>query len=672
MNAYARPGVFYERVDASAPGISALRTDVAAFVGVAERGPVNEPVPVQSFRQFQAHFGSFIGAGYLAYAVHAFFEGGGERCWVVRVTAATGDQRARAASLWLSDTVGALTWRLVASSPGVWGDALRVQLIPQVLAQGAVSPGHGRDDRAQVSAIAGFERAALVRLRQDDGAGGVREALRVISHIDAATSQLYWVHPDPTQALPYDRPLEGFDADLPWTIQRLAWRLDVYEAGRLIQQTNALEQIPQAPRYAPDVLRKPTYPTRLADAQPLPAPAPAVVIEADAPTAIPNLLDAPAGLQRLQGGADGLAALTPTDYIGATSATDLGAPTQPSGQRGLSTLNHIDEVAVIAAPDVVIQPQPAPEYTPVVRPDPDPCRPCPPPPPALAPPNQPALPFEQPPEFTAAQIAQVQAAMVEHCEQRGDRFALLDPPASAARDDANGTAAIRAWRSRFDTSYAALYYPWVRVIEPAGDADSLRAIPPSGHVAGCIARHDLARGVHRAPANSPLPWLQGLTATVDDRLHELLNAAAINVLRQGSARGLRILGARTLSSDPLWRFINVRRLLLFLRKAIDMSTQWAVFEPNHFATRQKLIQSLSSLLTGLWQGGALAGASPQEAYFIKCDEENNPPDARANGRLHALVGVAPSQPMEFIVLRVGRQDNALYVNESTLSLTTGA
>jgi phage tail sheath protein FI len=255
--------------------------------------------------------------------------------------------------------------------------------------------------------------------------------------------------------------------------------------------------------------------------------------------------------------------------------------------------------------------------------------------------------------------------MVAHCEACRDRVALLDAPYQTARDPRLGLGPISAWRRRFDSSYAALYFPWVAVSDPLpAPGAALRAIPPSGHVAGFIARTDLATGVHKAPANGPLAWLQDLTVPIDDNAHGALNPLHINAIRAFPGRGLRVFGARTLASDADWRYLNVRRLLLMIEKAIRLSIQWATFEPNHAATRSTLHLSITAFLLALWQKGALAGTTPKEAFFVQCDEDNNPAPARASGRLLVEVGVAAVTPFEFVVLRVGRVDSEFDVVEA--------
>ena len=188
-------------------------------------------------------------------------------------------------------------------------------------------------------------------------------------------------------------------------------------------------------------------------------------------------------------------------------------------------------------------------------------------------------------------------------------------------------------------------------------------MPPSGHVAGLIARTDLTQGVHRAPANSLLAGVKALTGTVDDAQQGILNPLGVNCIRLLPGRGIRVYGARTLSSDAAWRYLNVRRLLLMIEEAVEDSNQWAVFEPNNAVLRQALSHSLNSFLDGLWRQGALAGDSPEAAYQVKCNDENNPPPVVDGGQIVADIAVAPTIPFEFIRFRLGRTVEAVEVNE---------
>ena len=168
-----------------------------------------------------------------------------------------------------------------------------------------------------------------------------------------------------------------------------------------------------------------------------------------------------------------------------------------------------------------------------------------------------------------------------------DRFALLDPPLEASRDTTAGVRDVLDWRARFDTRFAALYFPWLRVVEPiTGATDITRTVPPCGHVAGGYAATDLETGVHHAPANRRVEWIVDCSAAIDGSTHGVLNSAGVNAILATDGRGLRVLGARTVSSDPDWRFVNVRRLMSMIEKALAAALQWAVFEPNDDVTRR--------------------------------------------------------------------------------------
>lgn len=661
MPSYQTPGVYYERSDASAAVISPIRTDVTGFVGIARRGPLHTAVPVQSWRQFQAYFGDFTGAGYLAYAVRAFFDNGGARCWVVRVAS---DAATVAATILRSSGPGNRDiWRASAFSPGVWGNDLNVTLKETYRAQTSSDPGHSAAEYSVVGSITGFARGTHVRLRQDG-----TSTMKVVSDVDAVRSRLIWVHDRPEARLPYDTVLSGFDANQPILIESVEYTLVVRELGRLVGVYDGLSLIPEHPRYGPRVLGPVLIPNTNDPLQTLPAAPEPIVIEDvfDEKRGLLARLEpvvvAP-GAIALAGGADGLALLGTYDFVGADIDPLDGDVVKARKRRGLQALQEVDEVAILAVPDINIRPIMTPRHQPLPPCIPDPCLPAGPPPPAA---HRAAAVGDLPPTFSEEGIFQVQAALVEQCERRRDRVAILDPPFAAARDDKLGVGAVRAWRSRFDSTYAAFYYPWLRVVDPLRTAFAItRDIPPCGHVAGQYAQTDFQVGVHKAPANAPLVWVQDVTAAVDDAVHGILNESGINVIRPLPGRGIRVAGARTVSSDTSWRFVNVRRLLIMIEKAIDVSTQWAVFEPNDVFTRAKLQWVLSSFLLALWQRGALMGAAANEAFFVKCDDETTPPSERDQGRLLALVGVAPACPFEFVILRVGRVNNAFEVTETS-------
>jgi phage tail sheath protein FI len=648
------PGVYYERVDVSAPGISALRTDIAGFVGIASRGPLHQALPVQSFRQFQAYFGDFTGAGFLAYAVRGFFENGGQRCWIIRVAS----ELAAAAEA----TVGSGTqdiWKISASSPGVWGNDLEIGVRETHRAQTLSEPKGGSIEFSEVATITGFSRGVHVRLSQ-----GTTTAYKVVSAVDAVLNRLIWLNPDPGARLPYDSVLIGFDLDQPILIESIEYTLSVWERGTLIRTYEGLSLIPESPSSGPQVLPPLVLPEFSREFLTLPPSPEPLVIEEIRSLPILDLsplATAPNSPIPLSSGADGMSTLSKYEFVGESVDPHDSDLVKARKIRGIRALEQIGEVSIIAVPDINIQPRLVPRYNPPPPCIPDPCLPS--GPPAAAVPQPPSV-EDLPPVFSDAEIFQVQSEMIDQCETLRDRIALIDPPLSAARDDKAGVGAVRAWRARFDSKYAAFYYPWLRVVDPLRSAVSItRDIPPSGHVAGQYARSDFRFGVHKAPANSPMVWVEDVTVAVNDQVHGVLNPVGINAIRALPGRNIRIFGARTVSSDPDWRFVNVRRLLMMIEKAIDVSIQWATFEPNNVSTRTKIQLVLTSFLISLWQRGALMGAAAEEAFFVKCDEENNPPAERANGRMLATVGVAPSQPFEFVILRVGRAQNQFEISE---------
>lgn len=265
-------------------------------------------------------------------------------------------------------------------------------------------------------------------------------------------------------------------------------------------------------------------------------------------------------------------------------------------------------------------------------------------------------PVTLPPKLSLDDLFEVQTTMLHQGEAGLYRVALLDPP-----QEMLSVEAIQTWRARFDSAYAALYFPWVKVDDASNG--NLREMPPSGHMAGLIARTDLQRGVHRAPANFVLQGVKALTLEIDDATQGVLNPLGVNCLRVLTGRGLRVYGARTVSSDAVWLYLNVRRLLLMIEETIEESNHWAVFEPNNETLRQALTFNLNGFLDTLWRQGALAGDSPEAAYQVRCDAENNTPDIVDAGKVIADIAVAPTIPYEFIHLRLGRTVEAVQVSE---------
>ncbi len=246
----------------------------------------------------------------------------------------------------------------------------------------------------------------------------------------------------------------------------------------------------------------------------------------------------------------------------------------------------------------------------------------------------------------------VQTSLITHCELNGNRMAILDAPPGMSPQQ------IKEWRSgvaMYDSAYAALYYPWIKVENPIGtNGDAEVMIPPSGHIAGVWARTDETRGVWKAPANDTIRGCLDLEYGVTQNEQAVLNPIGINCIRPFGTRGIRIWGARTLASDTDWRYINVRRLFNMVEATIAEGTQWAVFEPNDMALWEGIKRTLNAFLRGLWSAGALFGQSVDQAFYVKCDAETNPPESIDQGLLIVEVGIAPVKPAEFVVFRIAQ------------------
>ena len=311
---------------------------------------------------------------------------------------------------------------------------------------------------------------------------------------------------------------------------------------------------------------------------------------------------APAPFAPLAGGDEGDPAPTRDNYLGGIDETT-----------GLRALGRIDEVALLCVPD----------------------------------------------EVMGGPLAQVTEDVLEQCERLKDRFAVLQFPLGQA--DAQAIVNPRT------SLYGATYWPWIRVFDPRTPGETL-LVPPGGHVLGIYARTDITRGVHKAPANEevrgivtrdlPGPGNRGpLEFRVTKGMQDILNPRNVNVIRDFRAdrRGIRVWGARTMADDPQWKYVNVRRLFIFLEESIEEGTQFVVFEPNYEATWAIVRRSITSFLTRVWRDGALAGTTPEEAFFVRCDRTTMTQDDLDNGRLICLVGVAPVKPAEFVIFRFSQK-----------------
>ena len=245
-------------------------------------------------------------------------------------------------------------------------------------------------------------------------------------------------------------------------------------------------------------------------------------------------------------------------------------------------------------------------------------------------------------------VKAVQTTLIAQCERLGDRMAILDPLPGLSPQE------VKKWReteTNYDSKFATMYYPWIKVAGPDGRP---MLIPPSGHMAGIYARSDNERGVHKAPANEVIRGALESAVQITKGEQDTLNPVGVNCIRSFTGRGIRVWGARTMSSDPAWRYINVRRLFNYVEKSIERGTQWVVFEPNDPDLWARVRRDVGAFLTGVWRSGALFGLTAEEAFFVKCDAETNPPDVRDRGQLIIEIGLAPVKPAEFVIFRLSQ------------------
>jgi len=527
LTVYHTPGVYFERRDISPLTIGLPRSDIAGFAGIAMRGPLFEPVRVESWIQFVSTFGTYIPQAYLAYSVYGFFANGGRTCWVSRVADKT---MARTASR----DFGGIT--VVAGSPGAWGNGIFVR---PFLSSNTVT-------------------ALLVRFPD-----GQEQFFRA----------------------PFTRPPAARDN---------------------------LLQISQE-----DIDNKLAFPLL-------------TMTEEQVSMNLPE--DA-----FLEGGTDGLTFLTPADF-----------------EEAFENLGSIPEIGVVAAPDLMPKLPISPKFKPPalncccvegVKPIPNV-------------PNPDTTEF--PPPFSDDQIQDLQIALTANAQEHRYRFAVLD----AAGERAVPPQAI-TWRNGFpESSFAALYYPWILVEDPLRLTGLVRAIPPSGHVAGIYARSDQRKGVHKPPMNEVLEAVSDVRFRVDDTDHGELNDTNVNAIRVMPGRGVRVMGARTLWRDLLLRYINVRRLLSTIEKALDQSLQWTVFEPNNPLLWREIDRVVRSFLEDLFRKGMLDGGTSEEAYSVRCDEATNPPSETDLGRMICEIGIKPPYPAEFVVVILGITKDGIQIREA--------
>lgn len=636
MATYTTPGVYIEELPATGP-IEGVGTSTAAFIGPAMRGPILEPMLVTSWTQFKNVFGDYISVPrtYLAHAVEGFFKNGGTVSYIVRVGTA------RRAALNLADRAGGNALRVVASTEGTAGNLINVQVQDAQIVTAATAlraeapmtsgannvirltnPAHatrfrpgdvvtvaGTAERAVIDRISGDELVLATNLLAPQGAGTVRIAdlapaqttFRVASIAGLETgSSIRITQAATTETAVVARVQAGF-VTLATGLAN-AYTMAAADSGVGIQslEFNLIVRVPSLPDQNFLNLAMDSRHSRYFARI---VNSSSVTVQLAAPpsaAAPPNNRPAVVAATLLAGGT--------ADNISTISATDY--------TDGIDTLIPLLDVNMVAAPD---------------RTD-----------------------------------VTVQQALIAHCESLGNRVAILDAAPGAAHV---GPASVRTQRATVESArgYATLYYPWIAVPDPQSSTGDSLLVPPSGHMAGIYARVDQQRGVHKAPANEMIMGAQDLERSLSEVDIGQLNILGIDVIRTFPNRARpTVWGARTTApaSEAPWRYINVRRLFIYIEESIKTGIRWSVFEPNDTALWQKLKRTIEEFLNRVWRSGALFGVTSEQAYYVKCDAELNPASTRALGQVFVEIGIAPVRPAEFVVIRIGMWDDGSQVSET--------
>jgi phage tail sheath protein FI len=651
MPEYLAPGVYVEETSFRAKTIEGVSTSTAGFVGPARYGPIDGlPELVTSFAAFERVFSGAdplqfetdpdASVNQLALGVRAFFNNGGRRVYVSRIY----DPGSRT----VPPPVPSPPTVLPANFASLIGHAWRhidPPPVSETLLLVARHPGSGGNFRV------GFQFRLSENVLATDNIpdiGPIR-VLRGVSPFDTL-----WVQDAATLDLPTSPGTiflaERFFDD---TFKRNNWRLTDALGNQVVLTDGAftstqvrrlsvivevtfLDQFgaptrrelwenltfdPQSPRSLSQVFLSEPESRGLQISLPfmffngdISGPLTARVLLQQLEAALPSLAGATSQVRRadqkifevtLENGSDG-------DRPGAN--TYLGTDTDPKRKTGLRALRDIQDISIIAAPGHTVRPSPM--------------------------------------STTSLGISHAIANhLITHCEDMRYCIAILDSV------EGMNLADVRAYRAQHDSTRAAFYYPFVRIFDPASPPDLPAEInlPPSGFLAGIYARNDIEQGVHKSPANEVVRDALGFEVAIDKGQQDILNPEAINCLRYFEGRGYRVWGARTITSDPEWKYINVRRFFLYLERSIDRGTQWVVFQNNGDQLWANVRRTIEDFLFNEWKSGHLFGTKPEEAYFVRCDRTTMTQNDLDNGRLVCLIGVAPLRPAEFVIFRIGQK-----------------
>ncbi|GMB10560.1 MAG: phage tail sheath subtilisin-like domain-containing protein [Candidatus Improbicoccus devescovinae] len=568
MPEYLSPGVYVEEFDSGPTPMQGASTNIAGFVGVAEKGPtIGSPELIISAADFTRKFGGYLQRNefgdyrFLAHAINHFFANGGSKAFVIRV-APNDAQVAKSASA-NGDILA-----IEASSSGAWGNGITVSFSKNNNSKTQIIKDLG-EGKYKLKNGAGFIKGDVISL---EGEGDPQYS--VVTNVAQGVV---------TVSTPFTGTVVD-DTLIPKVLVKTNEINVIIECGDITEKYENVSFNISSPDYIDKKLSKSDL-VSIQAKPPQESKSPFDVIKTafGAETTEEEEIKV-----TLTGGANGTATnLNDGDFIG----KDDG----PGSRTGIQAFLDIPNVSIMAIPGITS-------------------------------PN-------------------VQLALVSHCERLASRFAVLDMPL-----DAKTPADVMKHRDIVDSDYCAMYHPWLKVYDPLDKKDIY--IPPSGSVIGIYARSDNSRGVHKAPANEVVSNCTGLSVYYQSAEQDFLNPKGINAIRKFPGAGIRVWGARTASSKPLWRYVNVRRLFIYLEESIKANTNWVVFEPNDTRLWSRVQNTIETFLAGVYTSGALVGNSADEAFFVDIGPNTMTKDDIDNGRLICLIGVAPVKPAEFVIFRI--------------------
>lgn len=641
MPEYLAPGVYIEEVSFRAKTIEGVSTSTAGFVGPTRYGPERgEPELLTSFADFERIYGGldpldYDGteqANYLAHAVRAFFEEGGKRLYVARVFRSQADEtppegeatleQQGFASIAIPDLVSPPTndVTLRARYPGAAGNVqvtFTARLGQNILAGVPRDPSNLAGE--QVPVLRGASEFDLVWITDASspvidppGAGALYWAERTR---DANNERTWTFHPEAGADLALANLTPGLDE-----VRIVTVDVEVVTPGRFpsSDRWEGLTFHPSHDRSLSRVFAAELNNRRQRLTVPIVFTASvqngvgiALTVLGQVNTDTGNAIIDTFGTaeNQLQAGARQYTVVLENgnDGVRPEAGEYEGDDGGDDGLKsGFNALEDLEDISIVAAPGYSLH----------------------------------GL------NGYSTNAAQITRLLISHAERMRYRIAVLDAPDGAALSD------IRSYRSQVDSKYAALYYPWITILDPFSGEEAI--MPPSGFVSGIYARNDVEKGVQKAPANETVRLAISFEYLLNKAQQDVLNPEGINCFRFFEGRGYRLWGARTISSDPEWKYVNLRRYFAYLERSIELGTQWVVFESNGHALWANVRRTVEDFLFNEWKSGRLMGTKPEEAYFVRCDRSTMTQNDIDNGRLICLIGVAPLRPAEFVIFRIGQ------------------